>query len=113
MDKHLVFKQAILSVFEVYAEYLHAGHTSTVEYHTVADEKNDRYQLAAVGWEQNTRIFYVIFQADIIDGKVWIQVDNTEDGLAALLEEKGVSKQDIVLAYFPAYHRKYTEYAVA
>ena len=113
MDKHLVFKQAILPVFEVYAEYLHAGHTSTVEYHTVADKKNDRYQLAAVGWEQNTRIFYVIFQADIIDGKVWIQVDNTEDGLAALLEEKGVSKQDIVLAYFPAYHRKYTEYAVA
>ena len=42
MDKHLVFNQAILSVFEVYAEYLHAGHTSTVEYHTVADEKNDR-----------------------------------------------------------------------
>lgn len=45
MDKHLVFKQAILSVFEVYAEYLHAGHTSTVEYHTVADKKNDRYHL--------------------------------------------------------------------
>ena len=111
MDQHLVQKNAILAVFEAYADFLRGGRTSSVEYHTVADEKNDRYQLTAVGWEQNTRIFYVIFQADIIEGKVWIQVDNTEDGLAALLEEKGVAKHDIVLAYFPEYHRKYTEYA--
>ncbi len=113
MDQHLVFKQAILSVFEAYADYLRGGRQSSVDYHTVADEKNDRYQLTAVGWEHNTRIFYVIFEADIIGGKIWIQADNTEDGLAALLEEKGIAKHDMVLAYFPDYHRKYTEYAVA
>jgi len=113
MDKHLDLKKAILSVFEEYTDYLRGGHPSSVEYHTVIDDNNDRYQLTAVGWEKNTRIFYVIFQADIIGEKVWIQVDNTEDGLAALLEEKGILKKDIVLAYFPEYHRKYTEYAAA
>ena len=45
--------------------------------------------------------------------KIWIQEDNTEDGLAALLAEKGIAKKEVVLAYFPEYHRKYTEYAVA
>lgn len=112
MDRIHDLTKAILDVFTNYADYLYGGHKSTVEYDIIADEHNHRYQLVAVGWEQNNRIFYVIFQADIIDGKIWIQADNTEDGLAALLEEKGISKSDIVLAYFPEYHRKYTAYAV-
>nr|MCU0341043.1 XisI protein [Spirosomataceae bacterium] len=61
----------------------------------------------------NKRIFYVIFQVDIIANKIWIQEDNTEEGLATLLEKRGIKKSEIVLAYFPEYHRKYTEYAVA
>lgn len=113
MDKSTGLKKAILDVFAEYADYLRGGRVSSVDYHVIADEKNNRYQLGAVGWEDNTRIFYVIFQADIIGEKIWVQVDNTEDGLAALLEEKAISKQDIVLAYFPEYHRKYTDYAVA
>ena len=29
------------------------------------------------------------------------------------LNKKAVAKKEMVLAYFPEYHRKYTEYAVA
>lgn len=37
---------------------------------------------------------------DIKDGKIWIQHDGTESGVANELGELGVPKADIVLAYF-------------
>ena len=84
-----------------------------MDYSVLEDKKHDKYQLLAIGWEKNERIYYVIFHADIIGGHIWVQEDNTEDGFANLLLEKGVEKRDIVLAYFPEAHRVYTEYAVA
>jgi hypothetical protein len=42
-----------------------------------------------------------------------VQEDKMEDSVAEMLVEKGVSKKDIVLAYFPDFHRQYTEYAVS
>ena len=50
---------------------------------------------------------------DIIDGKIWIQRDGTEDGIATDLEAAGIPKSDIVLAFHPQRLRKYTEYAVS
>ena len=113
MERIDFFRKAILDSYKDYAAYLRGTNFSSVDYHTVKDDENNRYQLEAVGWENDRRIFYVIFQSDIIGDKIWIQEDNTEDGLASFLEEKGVSKKEMVLAYFPEYHRKYTEYAVA
>ena len=112
MERIDILQKAIVDVYEEYATYLRGSNYSSVNYQLIIDEKNRHYQLIAIGWENDNRIFYIIFQSDIIGDKIWIQEDNTEDGLAALLGEKGVSKKEIVLAYFPEYHRKYTEYAV-
>jgi hypothetical protein len=113
MERIEKLEKAIINVYEEYATYLRGSNYSSVNYQLIIDEKNKHYQLIALGWENDNRIFYVIFQSDIIGNKIWIQEDNTEDGLAALLGEKGVAKSEVVLAYFPEYHRKYTEYAVA
>ena len=113
MERINVFRNAIIESYKEYAAYLRGTNYSSVDYHLVIDDENNRYQLEAVGWENDRRIFYVIFQSDIIGDKIWIQEDNTEDGLASFLEEKGIAKKELVLAYFPEYHRKYTEYAVA
>jgi hypothetical protein len=51
--------------------------------------------------------------ARIHNGKIWIEEDNTEEGLASLLVEAGVPKEDIVLAFHPPELRDLTEYAVA
>jgi hypothetical protein len=50
---------------------------------------------------------------DIVDGKIWIQRDGTEDGIAYELEEAGVPKSDIVLAFHSEDVRPHTGYAVA
>jgi hypothetical protein len=49
---------------------------------------------------------------DLMDGKYWIQRDGTERGIARDLEDAGISKVRIVLAFRAPEVRKYTEYAV-
>ncbi|WP_422387058.1 element excision factor XisI family protein [Anabaena sphaerica] len=48
---------------------------------------------------------------DIKNGKIWIQHDGTEVGIATLLLIKGVPKQDIVLAFHAPEMREFTEFA--
>ncbi len=48
---------------------------------------------------------------DIKDGKIRIQHDGTEIGVANELVEMGVPKEDIVQAYHPPYKRPYTGFA--
>ena len=47
----------------------------------------------------------------IVNGKIWIQKDETEEGIATDLEKHGVPKDKIVLAFKSPALRKYTEYA--
>lgn len=49
---------------------------------------------------------------DIKEGKIWIQQDGTESGVANELVGLGVPKEAIVLAYQPLYKRAYTAFAV-
>lgn len=84
-----------------------------VSYKFIADAIEKQFQLVLMGWSNNTRIYHVLFHAEIINDKIWIQEDNTEESLALMLVERGVSKKDIVLGYFSEYHRQHTEYAVA
>lgn len=80
----------------------------------VFDEKNDRYLIMSVGWEgMIRRIHGCLAHLDIIDGKVWIQRDGTEDGIAYDLEAAGIPKSDIVPAFHSESVRPHTGYAVA
>ena len=113
MERINVLRRATVGAMSEYATWLNGSNLPTVEYQVLTDEKHDKYQLLAVGWEKNERIYYIIFHADIIGGKIWVQEDNTEEGFANLLLKKGINKQDIVLAYYPESHRKFTEFAAA
>ena len=113
MEKVNFLKECILSVMQEYANYLSGSNLPQVEYSLITDDLHGKYQLVAVGWDKSERIYYIIFHADIVGEHIWVQEDNTEDGFANLLLEKGVEKKDIVLAYYPASHRQYTEFAVA
>ncbi len=77
----------------------------------VFDRQRDRYVLFNVGWNDQRNMYGIIAHLDIIDGKIWIQEDNTEEGIATDLEKHGVKKDEIVLAFKSPALRKYTEYA--
>lgn len=55
------------------------------------------------------------FEGDrtITAGKIWIQYDGTEVGIANQLVELGVPKQDIILAFHKPSVRKYTDFGDA
>ena len=80
---------------------------------TVFDRKSDRYLLVTVGWDENRRIHGCIIHLDIIDSKIWVQRDGTEDGIANELVEAGIPKEEIVLGFHEPDVRQYTGFAVA
>lgn len=80
------------------------------EIQTIFDTERDHYQLLYVGWRGNKRDFGCILHLDIKQGKIWIQHDGTEIGIANQLVEMGVPKQDIVLAFHEPEIRQFTDF---
>ena len=76
----------------------------------VFDRTNDRYLLVNVGWEGHRRVHGSLVHIDIIDGKVWIQRDGIEDGIAndfavcTWLATFGLSTQDASSGGLAAIH---------
>lgn len=86
---------------------------SQVEAQTIFDTERDHYQLVYVGWKRNgLRDYGCLIHLDLKDGKIWIQYDGTEGGIAQELTALGVPKEDIVLGFHPPSIRKLTEFAV-
>ncbi len=102
MDKVKKYEAIILKILEARAaiRYANLANLEAVN-ELVVDKENNRYQVVTMGWERNKRVHAVTMHFDIIDGKIWIQQDQTEYGVADELLEMGVPKSDIVLAYFP------------
>lgn len=73
----------------------------------------DRYLLQDLSWEDGRRVYYTLVHVDIIDGKFWIQGDNTQTGIATELLAAGIPKDKIVLAFYPQQLREQGEFAVA
>lgn len=84
-----------------------------IQIEVVFDRTHDRYLIMNVGWQNGRRIHGSLIHIDIIEGKLWIQRDGTEYGIAKELVQAGVPKEHIVLAFRPADMRQHTEYAVA
>ncbi|HKQ78484.1 MAG TPA: XisI protein [Blastocatellia bacterium] len=77
------------------------------------DQQNNSYAIIAEGWDGEERVHFIVAHLEIIDGKIWIQADNTDVVIARELEAAGVPKADIVLGFRPPSIRALTEYAAA
>jgi hypothetical protein len=111
MDKLTSYRQLIQELLIERANL--RSPNDPIKTQTVFDREGDHYQLVHLGWKNSsTRIYGCALHVDIIDGKIWVQHDGTEDAIADQLVEKGVPKQDIVLAYHAPHVRQYTEFAV-
>lgn len=109
MDK-LNYRDVVQSILKSHVGNRLNGNT---EVHLIFDTERDRYQLLHIGWEGLSRVFGCIIYVEIKDGKIWIERDGTEIGVANELVEAGVPKQDIVLGFKAPYKRKFTEFAAS
>ena len=114
MDKITRYQNIVLQFLHHYkAETKIGTANSDVKYRILADRENNSFQLLSIGWKKHDYMFSPIFHFDIIDGKIWLQCNNTESEVVDELMAAGVERQDIVLGFVPPYSRQYSGFAVA
>ena len=112
MDTREHYREIIERVLRPYAERHYSGDDIANE--AVFDRAGDHYIVASVGWQGYRRVAGNLLHLDLLGGKVWIQRDGTEYGIADELEAAGIPKQDIVLAFHrPQDRALIPDYAVA
>ena len=105
------YQEIIETALADYADFL--GEDENVQIELVFDKPRDRYILVETGWENGRRIYGTLLHLDIINGKIWIQQDGTEEGIATELVALGVPKDRIVLGFKSLQRRQITEFAVS
>jgi hypothetical protein len=114
MDKIKKYQDIIIEYLSDYANHSKPVNLTDVEGKVVADRNTNSFQFLRVGWQGNHFVFSVVFHFDIKpDGKVWMQVNNTERDVIDVLMEKGIPKEDIVLGFRPPYARQSADLVVA
>ena len=111
MDALDIKRDLIEQVLSKYTEPPFADETTQTE--VVFDRARDRYLLLEIGWENSSRVHQTVAHLEIINGKIWIQLDKTQRGIANDLLDQGVSKSDIVLGFRSQTLREISEFAVA
>ena len=110
MDTRLNYKKMIKQILRDYVEYYRQG---GVNLRPLFDDSQKSYLLLKFGWESNKYIHHAPIHLEIINDKIWIQNDETEEGVATDLLEAGIEKEHIVLGFKPKEVRPYTEFAAA
>jgi hypothetical protein len=113
------YRSIIEKILKEYADFM--DNDPNVKIELVFDRNSDHYLLIEAGWlkgEQtgknfDQRIYGTLIHIDIIDDKIWIQHDGTEEGVAYDLLNAEIPKLQIVLAYKSLERRKLTGFALA
>jgi hypothetical protein len=111
MDKQTHYRHCVLQVLE---QHRHLSLTPNgLEVQVITDTAHDHYLVLHLGWNDLKRVYYPILHLDIKEGKVWVQVNNTDSDIGEVLVEMGVERSDIIAGLHPPYKRPYTGYGVA
>lgn len=74
----------------------------TLQIVPIVDRQNDRYQLLCQGWTAGEkRVFHPMIHIEIIQGKVWIQHNQSDLDIGEALANRGIPKSQIVLGLHP------------
>ena len=111
MDKIAKYRQIIQDFLTEIGSY--KSHFPEIETQLIFDTTRDHYQVLKTGWRDLERTYGIVIHIDIKDDKIWIQRNATDLLIAEDLVQRGIAKEDIVLAFYAPYNRKYTGFAVA
>ena len=74
------YAEIVETVLDAYTKIPYAHGELTCE--AISDRSRGRFMLVTLGWDDEERVHHPLAHIDMIDGKLWIQADNTEHGLA-------------------------------
>jgi XisI protein len=113
MEKLERYRNLIKQQIRRYVDSFSEGANADVQEVAVLDDERGHYQWLSLVWENGKRAFYTHLFVRLHNGKIWIEKDTTEDGIATELVREGVPPEDIVLAFQPPTMRQYTDFAAA
>lgn len=113
MDQLKQYQRAIRKVLTEYATFLESSPDRNYKVAKLFDDEHGQYAVRRIGDWQKKRFRYTDLHISITNGKVWIEEDMTEDGIANALVEAGIPQNAIVLGFQPPYVREQMAFAVA
>lgn len=111
MEKLAQYQHYAQEIFRQFVEE-RADRDDGVEVELTIDLERQHYHVFDLGWRKKRRIYGCVLHVDIKEGKIWIQHDGTEDGIANAFLERGVPKSDIVLGFHSPYRRQFSGFGV-
>lgn len=118
MDKVIRYRELLKQIFREQEDIEKRATCSDCQSQEVEsvfsiDEEHDTYSLFQFGWTKNGRVKAITAFARLRGGKIYIEEDWTQEGIADKLMRLGVPASDIVIAFHPPEMRQYTEFAAA
>lgn len=113
MDKVKKYQDIIIEFLNHYHPESGGNRPGEAQRRILIDRENNSFQLLAIGWNNHHYAFGPVFHFDIIDGKIWMQCNNTEWEAVDYLMEHGVAKEDIVLGFIHPLSRQFSGFATA
>lgn len=113
MEKLTFYRDAIEKILTEYRDRVSSAGVEEVENCLSFDEVRDHYFWFRVGWEGKRRVSQIAVYIRLKNGKIWIEEDWTERGIATDLLEAGISPEEIVLGFHHPSKRFLTEFATA
>ncbi len=112
MDKKVKkYQSFLLDFLNEYAQRM--NRPPEANSYVIADKENHHYQLVVTGWRGIKRRHTIPFHFDIVDDKIWVQLNNTDVDLDSVFEDAGIPKKDIVVGWHPESLRKTEDYEYA
>ena len=111
MDKLNHYRQIIHQTLIPYSQIIYSN--ADIQNRLACDPQNGQYLIISEGWQNGQRYHDCLIHLEIINGKIWVQCDNTEDGITHELLNAGIAKEDIVLGFHEPKVRQYTGFAIA
>jgi hypothetical protein len=84
MDTTHHYRTIVQQVIQAYASHGSPKESSQTE--MVFDHERGRYLLLEVGWQRGERVYMTLMHLDVVDGKIWIQDDGTEEGVSEFID---------------------------
>ncbi|MEL6718126.1 MAG: XisI protein [Bacteroidota bacterium] len=111
MDRVNQLKEIIIEFLEEYVLEVYKDDDSDISTELIYDQERNHYQLMRIGWRKSHFHYSCLFHFQILNDKIWVLNNNTEELVGDELVRKGVEKEEIVFAFHDPAVRQFTEFA--
>ena len=93
-------------------EFNSSVNSDYLQHSLILDDTHQRYLLGRYGWMDGKYTYAIAIHIDIIDDRVWIQRNSTEEEIVDTLADHGIPSHEVVLGFISPDLRKLYAYGL-